>query len=789
LVRFQRSAVVTVRGRLVRSLVSVAALSMPAVIQSGAPVPAERARGPAFETAALATTSPVIHPAQGSVRLLEGDWFPSTEYFFFHNTYPGAMTADPSLAVSPTRFVSATNSEVNVQVISNGPNSGDGVAEVDLHKLFGVTTTNEIVQPHVVYDPTVGRFFLSASEVDLDSTGATVASRVWLAYSADAVTWTPKPLTASSAANRYDQPIIAADGDKVVVAFTARPLGGGAGSGEITVIQKSDLVSSGVVHQVTLTGPAVPAELAPAITVTASNTLWLVAAQQSQVALVALTGTPDQANVITKNYVLPISPIVTPPAPVQPGGTIPIPPPRLVTAMWRSGTLWTTTVDGCTPPGSTVPRSCLRLVGFTAPDSAAAPTVAHEFDVGDANMDYFAPAVATNGYGDLVIAASESNTHLNPTLALLAELPPFTGITGFLYDDRSNEPYEGPDWGGYSAVAVNPTDPASVWTDAQEQIGYSYPDEPNWMTFGVEVLANTPKSWPGATPAFGTRYNQTATLIYRRADGKLEWLQSADPCPNCWDRAQAFTPAGGTNAAPALDPDLGFGFENLFTRRSTEHIWWDTALDGGAWYDLGGYATSAPTALPAAGGCALSVFVRGSNGAVYRKVKSTTSLAWGSWQSLGGALGAGTQPGAVVYGTSHQAVFMRGTNNQIYWKHSGNCGATWSRWASLGGQTYNNPAASSVKAGAIDVFVRGTNNALYTRHFNGSSWSNWANLGGSITSGPAAAIPQVQTSFTTSVPWGTQVIAVGPDQHLWTDLKPAGGTWTGWHLLYSEGSP
>jgi hypothetical protein len=289
LVRFQRSAVVTVRGRLVRSLVSVAALSMPAVIQSGAPVPAERARGPAFETAALATTSPVIHPAQGSVRLLEGDWFPSTEYFFFHNTYPGAMTADPSLAVSPTRFVSATNSEVNVQVISNGPNSGDGVADVDLHKLFGVTTTNEIVQPHVVYDPTVGRFFLSASEVDLDSTGATVASRVWLAYSADAVTWTPKPLTASSAANRYDQPIIAADGDKVVVAFTARPLGGGAGSGEITVIQKSDLVSSGVVHQVTLTGPAVPAELAPAITVTASNTLWLVAAQQSQVALVALT--------------------------------------------------------------------------------------------------------------------------------------------------------------------------------------------------------------------------------------------------------------------------------------------------------------------------------------------------------------------------------------------------------------------------------------------------------------------------------------------------------------------
>ena len=91
-------------------------------------------------------------------------------------------------------------------------------------------------------------------------------------------------------------------------------------------------------------------------------------------------------------------------------------------------------------------------------------------------------------------------------------------------------------------------------------------------------------------------------------------------------------------------------------------------------------------------------------------------------------------------------------------------------------------------AGTIDLFARGTNNALYTRHFNGSSWSSWAGLGGSLTSGPAAAVPQIETVFPNSVPWGTEVIAIGPDQHLWEDLKPVGGNWTGWHYLYSQAS-
>lgn len=408
----------------------------------------------------------------------------------------------------------------------------------------------------------------------------------------------------------------------------------------------------------------------------------------------------------------------------------------------------------------------------------------HDFDIGDATMDYFAPAVASDGYGDIVIAASESNENTDATNVFLGERPPFTAVTGTIngFQTQYSE-YTGPDWGGYSAVAVDPAEPASVWTNTQgiwADVG-----SPGWNTLGLEVLATTPKSWPGSTPAIGTRDDQTASLIYRRADGKLEWLQSGNLCPDCWGQAQYFTPTGGATAAPAFTPDLAFGDEWLFTRRADNHIWWLEALSGGAWRDLGGYATSAPTTMTG-GGCPVDVLIRGADGAVHLKFLLSTWPNWSRWHSLGGSVAPGTQPGAVAYANGHQAVFIRGTDNRIYWKHSNGCGATWSGWSSLGGQTPSNPAASSKKDGTIDLFRRGTDNALYTRHFNGSTWGGWTNLGGTLTSGPAAAIPKVMTSQTTSAPWGTQVIAVGPDQHLWEDLKPASGNWTGWRLLYSQ---
>jgi hypothetical protein len=730
-----------------------------------------------------------VHEASGSAHFLQGQEYGTTGWFVGFE-HPGNTTADPSLAVTGTRFVLATNSDIDTQVISNGPDDGRGIGHLDLHTLFGVPGSDEVIQPHLVYDQGARRFFLSAAEVDLGPGGAAVASRVWLAYSTNGTVWTPEPLTASSTTDRYDQPIIAADEDKVVVAFTAQPLGSGTPTGVIKVIQKSDLVTSGVLHQVTLTGPAVPAELAPAVTVTRTQTMWLVADQQNHVALLALRGTPDHADVTSTSFALPIIPLVPPPAPAQPfGKSVPIPLPRFVTAMWRSGTLWTTTVDGCTPPGSATVRACVRLLAIDAADPPSAPVVTHDFDIGDATMDYFAPAVASDGYRDIVVAASESNAYTDPTLVVFGERPPFTAINAQAegLQEQYSE-YNGPDWGGYSAVAIDPTDPASVWTDIQDtprQGGDAI--DPNWQTVGLRVLANTPTSWPGATPAYGTRYDDSATLIYRRSDGKLEWLRSYGPCPNCWSTVQDFTPYGGTTAAPALDPDLNFGNEYLFTRRADHHIWWCSALVGCTWYDLGGYATSAPTAVPAARGCPLSLFVRGRDGAVDHKIKTDVGTDWTKWRSLGGSVAPATQPGAVIYGNDHEAVFYRGNNNELYWKHSGNCGATWSRWTSLGGQTTSNPAASSVKQGTIDLFVRGTDNALHTRHLSGDTWSRWTNLGGSLRSGPAVGVPQTETTFPNSVPWGTEVIAVGADQHLWSTKRPVGGTWTGWHLLYWEG--
>ena len=135
----------------------------------------------AVQAALTSAASSAVQGAQASVRLLTGGGFGTTGWNLGFE-YPGNTTADPSLAVTATRFVLATNSDVYVQVISNGRDEGNVLGYVQLHTLFGVPSSDEVVQPHVVYDQSVHRLFLSALEVDLGSGGAPVASRVWLAY-------------------------------------------------------------------------------------------------------------------------------------------------------------------------------------------------------------------------------------------------------------------------------------------------------------------------------------------------------------------------------------------------------------------------------------------------------------------------------------------------------------------------------------------------------------------------------------------------------------------------------
>jgi hypothetical protein len=345
--------------------------------------------------------------------------------------------------------------------------------------------------------------------------------------------------------------------------------------------------------------------------------------------------------------------------------------------------------------------------------------------------------------------------------------------------------YRGRDFGGYAAVAPDPSDRAGIWTVAQEQLTDGSLDEPNWSAIAHEVAPSTAPARRHATPAFGTRTDGSASLMYRRADGRIEWLRWYDPCPNCWTRADVFTPLGGLTTSPALDPDLSPGEEDLFVRRADGHIWYHPAFS--AWVDLGGRATSAPAVLaqPTSGDCQRAVLIRAVDGTVRQRTQHRFDSEWGPWRSLGGSVAAGSQPAAVYFGDDREAVFVRGPDDHVHWRRSGDCGATWGRWSDLGGNAHTNPAASSERQRQLDVFVAAADGVMYTRHFARGNWSRWTALGGKLSSGPAAAVPQVPLVFPNTRPWGTEVIAVGKHQRLWDDLRPANSTWTGWRPLYS----
>ncbi len=169
---------------------------------------------------------------------------------------------------------------------------------------------------------------------------------------------------------------------------------------------------------------------------------------------------------------------------------------------------------------------------------------------------------------------------------------------------------------------------------------------------------------------------------------------------------------------------------------------------------------STGAAVQDAGG-RLSVFVRGTDGAVYHR---DNSGGWGDWQWLGGFITSGITA-AVVNDTTY--LVARGTNKDLYGNRRD--GNTWSGWHTLPGASNSDPVALAVPGGIV-LLLRGTDNRLYANRFDGSSWQGWIDGGGGIDSEPAIGVG----------PGGVvHVMARGPDLHIYANQLSA-GSFQGW---------
>jgi len=219
------------------------------------------------------------------------------------------------------------------------------------------------------------------------------------------------------------------------------------------------------------------------------------------------------------------------------------------------------------------------------------------------------------------------------------------------------------------------------------------------------------------------------------------------------------TTMAGTGPAAVFTSNDGKNY--YFAVDSAGALWYTS---NGTWSSLGGVCTASPAAVGSSSGSTqINVFVRGTDGAVWRNAYNN---GWSSWHSLGGQIAPNAGPAVSVTTADRLQVFVQGTNSAL-WENV-YTGAKWSGWHSLGGILTSSPAATGP-----DVFVRGADGAAWWK--NGSA--AWTSLGGQLASGTG---PAVSGNFlATNTYYGIHRLFVqGTDHQLW--LKSPLSGWNKW---------
>jgi hypothetical protein len=171
------------------------------------------------------------------------------------------------------------------------------------------------------------------------------------------------------------------------------------------------------------------------------------------------------------------------------------------------------------------------------------------------------------------------------------------------------------------------------------------------------------------------------------------------------------------------------------------------------WRSLGGQTTATPSVAISNAGLRI-VLVRGTNGAVYQRIRNLSG-GWRPWRNLGGQIIGGPAVGP-EFGNSDASAFVRGINNWLYvsYRARGQSGG-WGPWSrTIFGGLSQEPRISSSYG-----FIVGPGTTGYFLDRNGSVWSEdsgRAPLAGQYNSGLSGIFRS-----NTSDPPGDDVLFVG----------------------------
>ena len=413
---------------------------------------------------------------------------------------------DVQVATGPTHVVEMVNADMEIWTKNGTP-----LTSVLLNTLYGVPNTDVLSDPRIMFDAPSSRWYASILDV--------TTSHVWIAVStSDNPTKSWNLYSIQFDGNCPDQPSIGTSSDKFVVSandFTnclSNPTFVGA---QYFVLDKNDLIVGNRNPAMQKFGPDGSAfSIFPAQSLDLTPTLFMVSTYGNNNILhfYSLTGSVPNVQIATKDLV--IQSINTPPGAVQPNTTIAVDTndDRVQSAISNSGILWLGLNDGCTPPGDTQGRSCVRLIDV----DTTSLTVLQDFDIGYNGFYYFYPALAIDSASRLNLAFGYSSQDDYPGLMFAIQDAsagsnsvgqPQIFKMGAWYDSTQR-------YGDYFGVATDPSNPLYVWLAGEYHSTKSY----SWSTYVATTNPNAIPEFPYSVMILGV--SMFSLLVFSRIRSK-----------------------------------------------------------------------------------------------------------------------------------------------------------------------------------------------------------------------------------------------------------------------------
>lgn len=412
---------------------------------------------------------------------------------------PSPLTPpDPQIAAGPSHVVEFVNV---VGRISD--KTGTPISTFDLDSFFLVPLDAFGFDPKIIYDDLHDRFF--ASYVSIQGSTNTGFLHLGVSDTSDPTgTWS---MYAVGYAGVFpDYAAIGVTSDKLTTSYNIFDNITSDYIGEQTVVvQKSDMLAG----TAPASGSFFPIDpdrftVRPAHHLSAGDDQYLTTFDISSgtpttdMTVIRITGTPDAGNVTeaAADNVTVLAQSTPPLSSTAGPGFIDSGDFRMLEAVWRNGSLWSSASDACLVGGEL--QSCVHLIEvYTA--TTPTPTVDQDILFGATGEDFSWPAIRTDGSANLHVsmAAAHPGMFASAKVTGRAASDPPNTMGDVCMLKEGEVVHTSGRWGDYMGVAVDPSDPSTVW-----HVGEYAKDDGvrQWGTYIGTTSFTTPGTCPAQPP-------------------------------------------------------------------------------------------------------------------------------------------------------------------------------------------------------------------------------------------------------------------------------------------------